>query len=512
MFLLLVLSVSYLASVVTIWLLLKTPAVKLFGDKPDHRKVHQQVVPRLGGLGIILAFFLVFALRWHVPLEAWPRSGNQFSLALLFIAVFLAATGALDDIRNINFKVKFLFQFILAAGITLLLGHHFGTFSLFGHAAELDNFGSAITILWIMAVMNALNIIDGIDGLAGGVALCGFGATALIAYSNGAVYILAISLVFAGLTLGFLRFNLSRRDKVFLGDSGSQFLGAVLALLAVEVQRMPTTDFSVLVPLLVVGYPLFDTLVAMIRRFFKRNRRRLSRRITDMFLADNEHLHHRLVYLGLSHLQASFLLILVAGSFATSAVIIARVDVPIRIGVCAYLALSLFLILNRLGYVGIKPWLTFPRLKPLPPYIIGVIEPDELFFHSLKSFKQEKFEFLNLPEKLGKFLGQDLVAVMLYNALRDRFDEQFTAALRATEYHDRPAILIAESADIDRIKANRPEGFKSIHFLEKPVRIPDLIRKLETIARERERGSGRQNPREPKFSLAEIALRNNVSD
>jgi UDP-GlcNAc:undecaprenyl-phosphate/decaprenyl-phosphate GlcNAc-1-phosphate transferase len=508
MFLLLVLSVSYLASVAMIWLLLKSPAVNLFGDKPGHRKVHQHVVPRIGGLGIILAFFLVFAIRIFVPSEIWPRSGNQLSLALLFIGMFLAGTGALDDARNLNFKVKFLFQFLLAAGITLLLGHHFGRIALFGQFLDLNQLGAFLTVFWIVAVINAFNIIDGIDGLAGGVAICGFGAVAIMAYLNGAGYLLAMNMVFIGLTLGFLRFNMNRANKIFLGDAGSQFLGAVLALMAIEIQRLPKAHYSILIPLLVVGYPLFDISVAMVRRFLKRGGRSLGRRLGSMFIADNEHLHHRLVYLGLSHLQSAFLLLLVASSLAISAVVIARLTVLGRIGVVAYLAIAVFLILNRLQYVGLRPWVTFPRVKPMPARIVGVIEPDEVFFHSLKSFTQNKFEFLAMPAKMTKFLGEDLVAVMLYNATGDQFEERWTTALRATEYHDRPAIVIADASDIAKVKASNPEGFKSIHFMEKPIRVPELVRELESFIKPRVDAA--QMSRDRAFSLAALALRNNA--
>jgi UDP-GlcNAc:undecaprenyl-phosphate/decaprenyl-phosphate GlcNAc-1-phosphate transferase len=506
MFHLLVLAVSYLAAIISLQILRNSSIVRFFGDLPNHRKVHQYVVPRIGGLGIILAFLAVLGIRYFAPGELWPISGNYFSGALLFIALFLSLAGTLDDVRQVSFKTKFAFQFAMAAGITLLLGHHFDTISVFGYRFELDGFGYAVTTFWIVAVMNAFNIIDGIDGLAGGVALCGFGAVAAMAYANGALYLLAMAIAFMGLTLGFLRFNLSSRDKVFLGDSGSQFLGAVLALFAIEVQVLPHSQHSVFVPLFIVGYPLFDIGVAMVRRFLKGTSRGLRKRFTNMFLADNEHLHHRLVYLGLSHLQSGFLLVMVAGSISACAVLISRMTIPGRIGVMAYLVISLFLILNRLGYIGIRPWVTFPRMKSLPGHIVGVIEPDEVFFHSLQSFKQDKFEFLSMPAKLTKFMGNDLVAVLLYNAAPGAFEERWATALRATEYHDCPAVVIADAKDIEAVKAQNPDGFRSIHFMAKPVRVPDLIRDLERFSKANP--SLRQRPRERRFSLAELAMRN----
>jgi UDP-GlcNAc:undecaprenyl-phosphate/decaprenyl-phosphate GlcNAc-1-phosphate transferase len=508
MFLLLVLLTSFLVSAVCLQLLVWSPIAKYFGDAPNHRKVHQTIVPRLGGLGIILAFMVVFCVRTFVPDEVWPRSGNYFSGALIFVALFLAVAGSLDDIRTLGFKSKFALQFTLATGVVVLLGHKFGTISLFGHMVQLEHFGPALTIFWMVAVMNAFNIIDGIDGLAGGVAICGFGAVGCMAYANGDTYLLAMSMVFIGLCIGFLRFNFSKRHKVFLGDSGSQFLGATLALFAIEALSLPNTRNSIFIPLLVVGYPLFDITVAMVRRFMNAKSRGLGKRVLRMFAADNEHLHHRLVYLGLSHLQSTFLLLMVAATLGASAIIISRVPIMGRIGVLAYMVTALFLILNRLGYVGLRPWLTFPRSKTLPERIVGVIEPDEVFFHSLNSFKQDKFEFLSMPAKLTKFMGEDLVAVMLYNATPDHFEEQYASALRATEYHDCPAIVIAESRDIERVKAHNPDGFKSIHFMEKPVRIPELVRELERFTRAKSKL--RTRPRERRFSLAEIALRNNA--
>ncbi|MDQ3000971.1 MAG: undecaprenyl/decaprenyl-phosphate alpha-N-acetylglucosaminyl 1-phosphate transferase [Fibrobacterota bacterium] len=507
MFLLLILLTSFLVCAVCLQLLMWSPIAKYFGDAPNHRKVHQTIVPRLGGLGIILAFLVVFCIRTLVPDDLWPRSGNYFSGALIFTALFLAVAGSLDDVRTLGFKTKFALQFTLATGVVVLLGHKFGAVSLFGHRVQLEQFGPILTIFWMVAVMNAFNIIDGIDGLAGGVAICGFGAVGCMAYANGDQYLLAMSVVFIGLCFGFLRFNFSKRHKVFLGDSGSQFLGATLALFAIEAQSLPNTRNSIFIPLLVVGYPLFDISVAMLRRFLKGSARGLGGRILRMFAADNEHLHHRLVFLGLSHMQSTFLLMLVASTLGAAAIIISRVQVWERVAVLTYFATALFLILNRLGYLGMRPWLTFPRSKAMPNNIVGVIEPDEVFFHSLKSFKQDKFDFLSMPAKLTKFMGDELVAVTLYNASSERFEEKWASALRASEYHDCPAIVIADAPDIERVKAHHPEGFKSIHFMEKPVRIPDLIRELEKCTQPRVKALARR-PRERKFSLAQIALRN----
>ena len=479
---------SLLAGAFFMRLLVHSPIAPYFGDTPDHRKVHQEIIPRIGGLGMVLGFLFIMGVRPFLPESIWPHTSYPLFAGLIFIALFLLGAGTLDDVRSVNYRVKFLFQFMMAAGIVVILGHRFETFAAFGYRIDLHGFGWLLSIFWIVAVMNAFNIIDGIDGLAGGVALCGIAAIAFMARSNGAFHLYALCACMAGLILAFLRFNFSGYFKMFLGDTGSQFLGAVLAMLAMEVQSLPNTRFSLFVPLFVVGYPLVDTGVAMIRRFLRKgNSRRLSRRFVRMFAADNEHMHHRLVYLGLSHAQSTLLLMILAGGLASTAIINSMLPVNYRLAVIAYQAFAILLILNRLGYLGMKRWISLPRAKVLPEKIVGVVEPDEVFFHSLMSFDQNKYKFLKLPGKLTKFIGEDLVAVTLYNANGDQFEERWAMALRAAEYQDCPAIVIADAKDIDQVKAKSPEGFRSIRFMEKPVRIPDLIRELNKCARVRER-------------------------
>lgn len=498
-------AISLLISLVFIRILRNFPLARFFGDSPDHRKVHQSIVPRLGGIGIILSFLAVLGLQrlLHIPLQA--EISGSLAGAFLFISLFLLVGGGLDDVKPLNFKVKFALQFALATGVVLLLERDFDTIAILGHRFQLGLLGPILSIFWFVALMNALNIIDGIDGLAGGVALLAMGAIAFIAQAKGSESLVLLCLMLMGCILGFLRFNFSRTHKVFLGDAGSQFLGATLALLSIEVQGLFGTGYSIFTPLFIVGYPLLDVAVAMIRRFRCGHRAGLGGRLLRMFAADNEHLHHRLVYLGLSHLQSSFLLLLLAGGIGATAIIITRLEWPYKQMVIAYLAFAVLMILNRLGYMGRQPWLTFPRAVQRPTRIVGVIEPDEVFLHSLKSFKQDKFAFLDIPGKLSQFMAEDLVAVLLYNASPAHFEEEWPKALRATEIQDCPAMVIAESEDIKKLRAKNPDGFRSVHFMEKPVRIPELIKTLEEISKPRKNHG---KPRERSFSLAELAFRN----
>ncbi len=495
---------------VALFLLLRSPLVRFFADAPDHRKVHLAVVPRFGGVAIILSFLALAASARFVPgYENFPAL-RRLLPSLAFSGFFLLAAGTLDDLRPVHFKVKFALQFALAGILVFALGNRFEAFSLLGHHFHLGGLGMVISLLWFVGLMNAFNMIDGIDGLAGGVALCGFTAVALVCYGSGHAGLALLCLALIGITSGFLIFNLSPTHKVFLGDTGSQFLGAVLGLLAMHVQALPGIDYSLFIPVLIVGYPILDVGVAMTRRFIRCGATQtLAMRFQRMFLADNEHLHHRLVYLGHSHLQSAFLLTVVAATFSASAFILAKTDWRGTAAVLGYLSVAFLFILNRLGYLGRRSWLSLSFHKSLPDRLVGVIEPEDLLFHSLANYRQDKFDFLALPARMTKFMGEDLSAVILYNSYHGKFEEQWTALLRAREVQDCPAIVIAGEAEIAKVRELNPEGFENIRFMEKPVRIPDLIRELELISRKPvfERGA---RPQEQGFSLAELAMRRYV--
>ena len=326
----------------------RTALAKHFADMPGHRKVHQRAVPRLGGIGIVLSFLVLVAAAqlfgfWHLP----PR----FLLAVVFTSLFVLVAGALDDVLSLGYRSKFLLQFLLAGIVICAFGFYFDRLSLFGLEFSLGGFGMVVSIFWMVGLMNAVNLIDGIDGLAGGVALAGFAGVAALAYSAGITGTLVVCALLAGAVVGFLFYNFQDRRKIFLGDTGSQFLGAMLALLTINIQDTPGVGRNVLIPLLLVGYPLLDVSVAMVRRFLWVRNRELGQRILRMFLADSDHMHHRLLHAGLSHVQATALLVSLASGFTAAAVLLSRVDWRGEMAVTAYLILAVGFLLNRLRFL-----------------------------------------------------------------------------------------------------------------------------------------------------------------
>lgn len=377
-------------SLIALGILLRLPLARHFADMPDHRKVHQSAIPRLGGVGIILTFLALLAAAQIFDL--WNPS-TKFLFSIGFVSVFLLVAGVLDDVFSLGYKVKFLLQFLLAGVVVCVFRLHFEQVSLFGHVWSLGGFGMVVSLFWVVALMNAVNIIDGIDGLASTVSLAGFAGVGALAYADDARNPLMVCAALAGATIGFLYYNLQRRRKVFLGDTGSQFLGAMLGVLTLRIHELPSVGHSMIIPMLLVGYPVLDTSVAMARRFLKVRSRDLGHRVTRMFLADNEHLHHRLVYAGLSHLQSTFLLMLLASGFAATAVILPRVSWQIEAAIVGYLALAVAFILNRLGFVQ-----RGSVRRALRAWILGGVYPESSHYFARRHARYYEIFTLTEPD------------------------------------------------------------------------------------------------------------------
>lgn len=362
------LATSALLSVIFLGILIRSPLARHFGDLPGHRKVHQAVIPRLGGVGIVLSFLVLLTAAQVFSL--WEPS-TGFLLSIVFVSLFLLIAGTLDDVISLGYKAKFLFQFLLASVVVCVFGLHFEAVSLFGQTFSLGGLGLLLSIFWMVGLMNAVNIIDGIDGLAAGVSLAGFAGVGALAYAAGALNPVGVCVAMSGATIGFLYYNLQRRRKVFLGDTGSQFLGAMLGILTLRIHELPNVGHSMLIPLLLVGYPLLDTSVAMTRRFLKGRSGDLGQRVTRMFLADNDHMHHRLLYSGLSHVQTTSLLLLLASGFAAAAVTMPRVSWRWEAGIAVYLVLAVAFLLNRLGFLQ-----SGTVRRALHGWIVGGVYPE----------------------------------------------------------------------------------------------------------------------------------------
>jgi UDP-GlcNAc:undecaprenyl-phosphate GlcNAc-1-phosphate transferase len=286
-------------------------------DLPGGRKVHGSPIPRIGGVAVFVGFvaglgaaaFLAGFLFEPIQVDVyWP------GLVIAATVIFLA--GLADDLWGLRYYWKFAAQ-IGCAVYVWYCGFQVEIISIpLGDGLDLGWLSLPITVLWIVGITNAVNLIDGLDGLAAGTALITTLATAVIAFKMRNLGVAAACVALAGSLLGFLRYNFSPA-QIFLGDSGSMFLGFVLAVASARGSQKLPTIVVVLVPLLVLALPLIDTGLAVVRRLYRlshrgrqsdRMARYVLRNLNHVFLPDRDHIHHRLIDSGLSHRGAVLIL------------------------------------------------------------------------------------------------------------------------------------------------------------------------------------------------------------
>ncbi len=280
-----------------------TPFVRWLGikfgiiDHPDHRKVHQEVVPCSGGLGIYLGFFgsLLLAL-WA---RFIPDQQRDTIVNLSFISALLVLLGIHDDKRGVSPYKKFLGQVIIVLG-AIGFGLRINRFTNpFGGTFDLGWLGIPITLFWFLGFINTINLIDGLDGLSSGIVAITSLTLLLISFFFGDIVFSIMIAALAGTTLSFLRFNLFHKKKIFLGDNGSMLLGLLLGSIAIIGSREGAVFGVLLITLLCLGIPIYDTATAISRRLKKG---------VPVFSPDDEHLHHRLLKDGISQREAVFVL------------------------------------------------------------------------------------------------------------------------------------------------------------------------------------------------------------
>ena len=230
-------------------------------DEPNPRKIHKVPMPRLGGLAIYLAFLLGYILYGEISTQM---------ISILIGSFLLILVGMIDDINPVPARYKLIVQ-IIAASIVVLYGNlSFTEISLLGQRIFFNKIiGSIISIIFIVAITNAINLIDGLDGLAAGISSIYFLTIAIIAFILNRIGGLdvIISLIMLGSTLGFLFHNFPPA-KIFMGDTGSLFLGFMISIIALLGYKV-TTFTSLIVPIIILAIPIFDTVFAILRRILK---------------------------------------------------------------------------------------------------------------------------------------------------------------------------------------------------------------------------------------------------
>ncbi|WP_058486023.1 glycosyltransferase family 4 protein [Defluviitalea phaphyphila] len=304
-------------------------------DQPKERGMHKKPMPRMGGIAIFLGFIItVLIITPMVEVFEWKEISG-----LLIGGFIIFLLGFFDDIYDLNAKLKLCVQ-IVAALIVIYSGIkiEFVTWPFAeNNTLLLQNLSVPFTLFWIVGVTNAVNLIDGLDGLAAGVssiaAICLMILSILSQNPIGPVAAL-LTAALAGACIGFLPHNFNPA-KIFMGDTGSTFLGFILATTSVQGFIKGYTAVTIIIAILVLGFPIFDTIFAIIRRIVNHR---------PIMEADRGHLHHRLVDKGYSQKRAVITLYGISGGFGIIGILIAQKDTLLALLVFIVMAVSLYII------------------------------------------------------------------------------------------------------------------------------------------------------------------------
>ncbi|WP_411954036.1 glycosyltransferase family 4 protein [Alkalibacillus sp. S2W] len=315
-------------------------------DCPNDRKKHNGSIPLMGGLAIIIPVLIM-----GIILQ--PESEHMLGIVVGGSLIIIA--GVLDDILSLKPLTKLVIQ-IAAAVIVMSSGLMIEalTVPFMGHV-DLGILSYAVTLFWIIGVTNALNLIDGLDGLASGVAAIAFGSILVMAISDSTTVVIYLSILYVASLLGFLVYNFYPA-KIFLGDTGSLFIGYSLAVISMLGLFKNVTVFSFIVPIMVLMIPIFDTLFAIIRRTINKQ---------HIMTADRMHIHYVLLGLGFGHRNTVLIIYAFSIMFGALAIIFTNATMILSLIIMGFLVVTLHFLaeLTGLVYGGRMPIIR--RLKKL---------------------------------------------------------------------------------------------------------------------------------------------------
>lgn len=304
----------------------------------DERRVHKKPMPLMGGLAIYIAIIIV-------SLIFLPK--DKTLLSILIGGTIIVISGIIDDIKGLSPRMKFAFQ--IGAAVVLILGDVkidalTNPFSRTSYLIPLNGFSIPLTIFWVVGITNTLNLIDGLDGLAAGVAMIASLSFLFVANKFGYTSVMIMSSIVAGSCLGFLPYNFNPA-KIFMGDTGALFLGFMLAALSIEGVMKSVATIAVVVPIIILGVPIFDTTFAIFRRLLN------GKSIAE---ADKGHLHHRLLKMGFSQKKTVIILYSISAVFGLCAMLIAKANSKRAVVLSMIVFIITALLASKMGLINAK--------------------------------------------------------------------------------------------------------------------------------------------------------------
>jgi len=387
-------------------------------DVPDARKVHTQSIPRVGGIAMVAGSVISILLLAEL---------DQQVIAILVGFLVIWGFGLWDDKCDLNYKVKFLGQ-LLAVVIVVTWGDVIVRTFPFVDGHIPDYLAIPLTIFALVGITNAINLSDGLDGLAGGTSLITISIIALLAFDAQGSMVVLISMAVAGSILGFLRHN-THPARLFMGDTGSQFLGFSLGVLVIVLSQSVNSAMSPFIPLFILGLPILDTMAVMGQRLYEKR---------SPFSPDKNHIHHKLLDIGFDQYEAVFIIYLLQSTLVAVAYFMLYESDAVLILI--YILISAF-VLGFFYYARLTRW-TF-HTKELS---------DKSFLKSLVHRLREKGWLTTIPTMALKIL----VPLVL-----------LSAAILATDVKKDMAILAAMLLVV--LVVSLMVNSRSTGFIEKAV-------------------------------------------
>ena len=360
-----------ITAIITPLSILIAPKVGAMDVPKDKRRVHNKPMPRFGGIALYAGIMIGLAIF---------AQGRPHIAAIMVGCTLIYLLGAVDDIKGMKPIIKFAGQ-VVCASVVFAMGLRIEFVTNWFGEGHMD-LGIAVcyvvTVIWFVGITNAVNLVDGLDGLAAGISAISALSIAYVSYIHGWYFPTTCMMILAGACLGFLPFNF-HPAKTFMGDGGSQLLGFSLAALSILGTVKSATLVAVVIPALVLGLPIFDTLMAIIRRTIRHQ---------SIGTADKEHLHHRILRAGFGQRRAVFLMYSLSGIMGIVAILYSR-DLFIEcLGLIVVAALILGVILTDTGTnkVSLKG---YRILKELPDTPNEKTKPNEVIVKAVKIDDEE---------------------------------------------------------------------------------------------------------------------------
>lgn len=313
---------------------IKQLAVKIGAvDKPDKRKVHTQVMPRLGGLAIYLATMLAIVCSMPITRDL---------LGILLGGTWIVIVGVLDDKYSLPARVKLAGQMIAAVILVAFDVKIEWLNNPFGGYFYLEYLSIPFTVFWVISFINVVNLIDGLDGLAAGVSGIASITVILVAVHQGYFPVATLTAALAGGIIGFIHYNFNPAT-IFMGDTGSMFIGYMLAAISIFGAVKSAATIALLVPAIALGLPIMDTAFAILRRYSNGR---------PIFQPDKGHLHHRLLTMGLSQRQAVLLMYGISIVLCLAAFVLAEANVYVAAVVIVLILVGVAVGAKRIGILN----------------------------------------------------------------------------------------------------------------------------------------------------------------